>query len=420
MDTRILDPETQFSAWTKALQEKRLPAAIVDLNAFDHNIKKIADSVAETTKTIRIATKSIRVPELIKRVLDKGPPFKGVMCYSVEEAEYLYSLHIDDFLIAYPSVQKSDLSILRKMTDAGATVALVLDSKEQMQTIAHHLTEMDSDEKSHHAPLRIVLDIDMAYQLLWTKLGPLRTPVWSEQDIRDVLVAAKQYSSLKIVGAMAYEAVIAGLPDSNPFTWFLNPIKYWIRRIAVPDIATRRATIPEVFKSEGFAMDIFNGGGTGSLDSAVKETALSEVTVGSGLLCPHLYDYYSNLNKMPCFTFEPAAFFALQATRYPNQYTVTCAGGGYIASGETGADRSPIAVYPPGLSPVSAEGYGEVQTPLVAKDPAKRPILGQAVFFRHAKAGELAEHFNDYQLSDNGELKGVAKTYRGLGLSFLG
>lgn len=419
-----LSPNVLFSAWTQTLKQKKLPAAIVDLTAFNNNIKKIAASVKGTKKTIRIATKSLRVPELVNRILENGPPFQGLMCYSVEEAEYLHSLEMDDFLIAYPTVQKSDLIILRKMQASGAKVCLVLDNAEQMKEIARQLINVDQEifkeHKSSPGPLRIVIEVDMSLEIYEKKLGVLRSPIASEEDIRHILTASREFPSLKIVGAMGYEAIVAGLPDQNPFHRFLNPIKSWIRKKAIPDIAKKRASIPEIFASEGFKLEIFNGGGTGSIDSAVKDPALTEITVGSGLLCPHLFDYYSNLNKSLAFKFEPAAFFALQATRYPNPTTVTCAGGGYIASGEAGADRAPIVVYPPGLTPVKAEGFGEVQTPLIVNNSATRPAIGQAVFFRHAKAGELAEHFNQYHLFDKEKLIGEARTYRGMGFSFLG
>ena len=54
--------EKQFSAWSNALKEKQLPAALIDLNAFELNIEKVSAAVQGTSKTIRIATKSLPVP----------------------------------------------------------------------------------------------------------------------------------------------------------------------------------------------------------------------------------------------------------------------------------------------------------------------------------------------------------------------
>ena len=116
----------------------------------------------------------------------------------------------------------------------------------------------------------------------------------------------------------------------------------------------------------------------------------------------------------------PAAYFALQVVRISDPGFVTCHGGGYIASGATGADRSPIPAAPGGLHLVPMEGAGEVQTPLAVSRDAPPLAIGDPIFFRHAKAGELAEHFREYVLVRGDRVVGRAPTYRGLGRCFLG
>ena len=77
-----------------------------------------------------------------------------------------------------------------------------------------------------------------------------------------------------------------------------------------------------------------------------------------------------------------------------------------------------MPVWPPGLSLVAAEGAGEVQTPL--RGAAARDLgVGDRVWFRHAKAGELAERFEQYQLVDSASSASrPAPTYRGDGRVF--
>ncbi len=73
---------------------------------------------------------------------------------------------------------------------------------------------------------------------------------------------------------------------------------------------------------------------------------------------------------------------------------------------------------PPGLSLLTFEGAGEVQTPIRLPAGLSLP-LGAPVFFRHAKAGELAEHFAEYLLVRGDPIVDRAPTYRGLGRCFL-
>jgi D-serine deaminase-like pyridoxal phosphate-dependent protein len=93
-------------------------------------------------------------------------------------------------------------------------------------------------------------------------------------------------------------------------------------------------------------------------------------------------------------------------------------GGGWIASGPAHPSRLPSAALPAGLRLVGTEGAGEVQTPLVGA-AADRLRVGDRVWFRHAKAGELCEHVDELHLIDGDEVSGTALTYRGEHQTFL-
>lgn len=409
---KITDKSINYPAWQRILKDKKLPAAIVNLDAFDHNADKLAELVGKSGKTMRIATKSIRVPDLILRALTKYPEiFKGVMCYTAEEAAFLHTLGVDDILIAYPTVQQSDLNILRELHESGANVSLVVDSVDQIELISEAMKELRS-------PFPVVIEMDMSLRPMrnLVHLGVRRSPVRTADDLRIILKATHEYLNLQVIGVMAYEAAVAGLTDKNPHKKMLNPIANLVRKMVVLHAAKLRATIPKIFKEVGIPLKIFNGGGTGSVNYAVNEKDLTEVTVGSGLLCSHLFDYYSNLKD--AFYFEPSLYFALQTTRTSDPGYITCLGGGYIASGEPGWDRLPKPVMPEGLQLTSSEACGEVNTPMVVTG-AITPPLGGPTLFRPAKAGELAERFNEYLLVSDEKITGQAKTYRGMGKCFL-
>jgi len=393
----------------QVLRHRRLPTAVVDLDALDRNLEKLATLASKSGKKLRIATKSIRVPELIARVLAYGPPVEGLMCYSAEEAVRLSEYGFDNFLVAYPTLQEESLGKLRALHLAGKQVSIVVDQEEALGRISKFM----SAAGPLHQPFPILFDFDVSTRLLWglVHLGVRRSPLREPRELLKLLGKLANFPELKFSGVMAYEAQIAGLPDQNPFRPLFNLLARQIRRYSVQSVKRVRAEIADLLAVHHIPMEIFNGGGTGSIGYAAKESPLTELTIGSGLLCPHLFDYYSNLEL------EPACFFALEAVRASDPGYVTCQGGGYIASGEAGRDRLPLPVYPAGLSLISTEGCGEVQTPL--KISGRLPIeLGDPILFRHAKAGELAERFNDYLLISKGQIVGTAKTYRGLGWCF--
>jgi D-serine deaminase-like pyridoxal phosphate-dependent protein len=129
------------------------------------------------------------------------------------------------------------------------------------------------------------------------------------------------------------------------------------------------------------------------------------------MYAPGLFDHFRGL------ALTPALFFALPIARRPAPDIVTCSFGGYIASGPSGADRLPVPTYPLGMQLLALEGAGEVQTPVQLKGAAQL-ALGDPLFFRHAKAGELAERFTHFLVLREGQVVDEVTTYRGDGKCF--
>ena len=59
-----------------------------------------------------------------------------------------------------------------------------------------------------------------------------------------------------------------------------------------------------------------------------------------------------------------------------------------------------------------------MQTPLLG-EVAVRLKVGHTVYMRHAKAGELCEHFNSLYLVEGEGIVSEAPTYRGEGHAFV-
>lgn len=405
---RTVQTLMNHAEWVSLLRSEPLPAAVVDLSALDQNIRSVAQMVRGKIppKTLRLATKSIRVPALIQRVLKFGPPYQGLMCYSAHEARLLSTFGLDDFLVAYPSTRDSDLEALKDLHQQGQKIRIVVDS-------TTHLGALAAKMKGVSIPFSVIVEIDLSWRPLGGHMhfGVRRSPIRTEADVFQILEEIGKRPELRFSGIMAYEAQVAGVGDRNPFKKLLSPVIYWMRRHSARLVSERRRNLSKQLVDRKIQMEVFNGAGTGSLSFAADEDALTELTAGSAFFCPHLFDYYSNLSL------QPSAFFALAVVRASDPGFVTCQGGGYIASGEPGWDRVPIPHLPSKLKLVSMEGAGEVQTPL--RIPTGLNLrVGDPVLFRHAKAGELMERFNQVLLVSNGKIVDRVPTYRGLGQSF--
>jgi D-serine deaminase-like pyridoxal phosphate-dependent protein len=178
------------------------------------------------------------------------------------------------------------------------------------------------------------------------------------------------------------------------------------------ELARRRPRIVEAVR-EIAPIELVNGGGTGSLHLLADDDCLTEAAAGSGLYGPTLFDGYRD------FTPRPALAYALPVTRRPAPDVRTLFGGGYVASGPAGASRVPTPFLPAGLGLVGTEGVGEVQTPVTGSGAAALAI-GDRVWWRHAKAGEICERFDTLHLVAPGEDATIESvpTYRGEGKCF--
>jgi len=184
-----------------------------------------------------------------------------------------------------------------------------------------------------------------------------------------------------------------------------------MQRASVRELGDRRGAA--VAAVRGVAdLEFVNGGGTGSVESTRDDPSVTEIAAGSGLFGPHLFDHYVQ------FTPAPAACFALPVVRRPSADTVTLLGGGWVASGPPNPDRVPLVVWPEGLRMLPREMAGEVQTPLTGA-AARDLAVGDRVWLRHTKAGELSEHLFGLSVVSGESVVAELATYRGEGKAFL-
>lgn len=369
------------------------PLAVVDLDALADNARSMTRRAGG--KPIRVASKSIRSREVLRRVLDL-PGYQGIMAFTLPEALWLVSHGFRDVLVAYPTADRAAIAALADDESASREITLMIDSPEHFPLL------------SGRHPIRVCLDVCAAYVVGAFRAGALRSPVRTPAQAAELAGQIGRNPSLRLVGLMAYESQIAGLGDliPGPYGVAVRVMQRRSRR----ELAVRRAAIVKAVR-EVADLEFVNGGGTGSIETTAREEAVTEVAAGSGFFHPALFDRYSN------FTGRPAALFALPVVRRPAPGVVTVLGGGYPASG-AGPGRLPVPYLPEGLRYNGDEGGGEVQTPLHgrAADDLK---VGDRVWFRHAKAGELCERFSTLHLVEGDHVTGTALTYRGEGQTFL-
>lgn len=395
--TTATTPLSRIVAATEGLES---PSAAVDLTALDANaaaLRARANGVP-----IRIASKSVRCRAVLNRVL-AAQGVSGVMAYSLREAIWLARAGVDDILMGYPTVDRTALAEVVNDRVLSGRITLMVDDVAQLDLVR------DAARSDLLKP-RICIDVDASLRVGPLHIGVRRSPL---RDPEQVAQFARQARSrgFRVVGLMFYEAQIAGVPDANVAVELM-------KSLSSREIGARRTAVVDAVTAAIGPLEIVNSGGTGSIDFSAADPAVTEVTAGSGLFAPTLFDRYR------AFSAEPSLFFALPVVRKPTPRIATAFGGGYIASGPASWSRSPrpvgwsrraAGVVASGLKLLRNEGAGEVQTPVSGAEEVR---IGDRIWFRHAKAGELCERFDTLSLVHSDGSVDAVPTYRGEGMAF--
>ncbi|MFJ6198813.1 amino acid deaminase/aldolase [Micromonospora sp. NPDC092111] len=401
----VIDSETLRKRLDTATAHLDPPYAVVDVTAFDANAVALAGRTGG--KPIRAASKSIRARDLLGRALGQ-PGWAGVLAFTLPEANWLVRTGgTGDALVAYPTADRGALAELAADPVLAAAVTLMVDSTDQLDLI-------DAVCPPGRRPdLRVCLDLDASWRPLRGRVhvGVRRSPVHSARAAGALAAAVAARPGFRLVGLMSYEAQIAGLGDAPPGQAALGAAIRFAQRGSYRELVARRGAAVAAVR-EHADLEFVNGGGTGSVAATSADPAVTEVTAGSGLYGPTLFDAYRAWRP------TPAAFFACAVVRRPTPEIATVLGGGWVASGQAAPSRLPRPWLPAGLELIDAEGAGEVQTPLTG--PAAADLrVGDRVWFRHAKAGELCERVDELHLVDGETVVDTVPTYRGEGRAFL-
>jgi D-serine deaminase-like pyridoxal phosphate-dependent protein len=399
-------PGQSYERYERIFAELEAPFAFVDLDAMWSNAAAMLERSAG--KPVRVASKSVRCRALLEAILRHDERFRGLMTFTLPETLWLAEQGFEDLLLAYPTVDTRALEGLALRSAGNPDGAPIV----TVDCVAH-LELIESVLGTGAPPVRVCIEVDASW---WAfrgrvKIGPKRSPIHTVEQAVALAREIERRPQIELDALMIYEGQISGVGDQPPGRRLRGSAIRLMQRRSAAELAERRAAVVGAL-SEFVELEIVNGGGTGSLEWTAAEDAVTEVTAGSGFFAPRLFDHFSR------FGLAPAAGFALPVVRKPSPEIATALGGGYLASGSGGPGSLPLPWLPPGLRYDFEEGAGEVQTPLLGEAAAGLEV-GDRVYLRHTKAGELCERFDTLYLVEGDAIVNEVPTYRGEGHTFL-
>lgn len=392
------DPEDWWPALTAATHDLDAPVGVLAVEALASNAFDMLDRADGLP--IRVASKSVRVRGVLDAVLEL-PGYRGILAYSLAEALWLAETY-DDIVVGYPTADRGAIARLAADAQLASRVTIMVDDVAQLDLVDAVA------QPGKRAVIRVALELDASYRSRTLgHVGVRRSPVYTPAQAEALAEAVVARRGFRLVGMMAYEAQIAGVTNAGRRRAAIR----MMQRRSADELRERRGEAVRLVRDIA-DLEFVNGGGTGSIESTHADPSVTEVAAGSGLFGPHLFDGYTHFHP------APAAAFALDVVRRPSADIATVLGGGWIASGPPAPDRLPKVVWPQHLTMLARESAGEVQTPL--RGAAARTLeVGDRVWLRHTKAGELSEHLAGFALVENGALLGELPTYRGEAKVFL-
>src|SRR3954452_10957607 len=231
-------PVEAYERFEAIFSEVQAPFAFLDLDAVWANA---ADMLRRSRgKPIRIASKSVRSRPVLERLLDLDPGFHGILCYTLQEAIWLWERGARDLVVAYPTTDRACLIRLARITaeDPDEAPVIMVDSTE-------HLDLIEEAASSFVAPVRVAMDIDLSWWPLRgrVKIGPKRSPIRTAEQAVALAQEIDRRERTRLVGLMAYEGQIAGVGDNVPRKAITNLLIRAMQSASAKDVEERRAEI---------------------------------------------------------------------------------------------------------------------------------------------------------------------------------
>jgi D-serine deaminase-like pyridoxal phosphate-dependent protein len=264
------------------------PAAVLDLDAFDRNLTKMAARAKAAGLALRPHAKSHKCAALAHRQIGAGAV--GVCCAKLAEAEAMAAAGVGAILVTSPIAGAANAERAAALARALPDFRIVVDHVDGIAELA-----------ATGAPIQVLIDIDP---------GMGRTGVGSPEQAAEVARAIAAHPNLTLLGVQCYGGRWQHMVGANE------------RAAAVADGMVKLNAAIAAIRAAGGRVGVVTGGGTGTFAADAAQGVLNEVQPGSYGFMDR--DYRDALKDDPDGAFEQALVVAgtVVSANHPQWVTV--------------------------------------------------------------------------------------------------
>jgi 3-hydroxy-D-aspartate aldolase len=305
MTTASFTPKEAPARPGMALREVDTPALVIDLDAFERNLRRMSDTVAKTGVRLRPHSKTHKSSIIAHRQIALGAV--GVCCQKVSEAEIMVRDGVGDVLVSNEVAGAGKLDRLAALARQ-ARVAVCVDDIENVAEIAAAAERFD-------VKLSVLVEIDV---------GAQRCGIVPGEPALRLASAIARSNSLQFGGLQAYHGSAQHLRT------------YGERREAIARAADLTRTTVDLLARDGLACEIIGGAGTGTFELEAASGVYNELQAGSYIFMDADYARNRKPDGTPFDTFEHALFVLTTVMSRPNDERAVVDAGHKSAAVDSG------------------------------------------------------------------------------------
>ncbi|WP_293904066.1 alanine racemase [Phenylobacterium sp.] len=284
------------------------PAAVLDLDAFDRNLAKMAARAARAGLALRPHAKSHKCGFVARRQIAAGAV--GVCCAKLAEAEAMAAAGVGAILVTSPVAGPLQAERAARLAAAIPDFRIVVDHADGVAELAAAAT----------GPIQVLIDVDPG-------LG--RTGVHDADQAAEVARAIAAQPNLRLLGVQCYGGNWQHMEGANA------------RAAAVADGMARLKVVLAAIRATGAVFDLVTGGGTGTFAADAAQGVLTEIQPGSFAFMDR--EYRDALKADPDGAFEQSLAIAATviSANHPKWVTVDAGLKAFSTDGPTPEPLTP-------------------------------------------------------------------------------